>query len=355
MANKSKLIDKIKRTDWYADWSGPFPLLEVSKAADTYFDAMQQEFGKSIDHFLVLYKDGIASAKLPNKDLDSLGQHLAKLASNADYVNRWASGFKKAADQLLLEFEVKPNVFLKKLSGLGNHYQEYGKYNIATKIASNYLPLEASETKGVLEEARLYSERFYKVSADMFDRLAKYLAKETGYPTHLIMMMTRGELDGYVKTGQLPRRKVIEQRHKCSGMYFSKQDGIHLLSALEVRQIETAWLKGKTGDELPGKVAYMGKVRGVCRVVFDYKNSGLKEGEVLVTGMTDPDYVPLMKKASAIVTDGGGMLSHAAIVARELKKPCVIGTKIATQALKDGDEVEVDADKGVVKVLERSG
>ena len=67
--------------------------------------------------------------------------------------------------------------------------------------------------------------------------------------------------------------------------------------------------------------------------------------------MTDPRYVPAMKKAAAIVTDEGGITCHAAIVSRELKKPCIIGTKIATKVLKDGDEVEVDAEKGVVKKI----
>lgn len=78
------------------------------------------------------------------------------------------------------------------------------------------------------------------------------------------------------------------------------------------------------------------------------------EGEILVTGMTRPEYVPLMKKAAAIVTDEGGITCHAAIVSRELKKPCIIGTKIATQVLNDGDLVEVDAERGVVRVLERA-
>lgn len=58
-----------------------------------------------------------------------------------------------------------------------------------------------------------------------------------------------------------------------------------------------------------------------------------------------------MKKASAIVTDDGGITCHAAIVARELKTPCVVGTKIATHVLKDGDMVEVDADKGSVRIV----
>ncbi|MDD1444202.1 PEP-utilizing enzyme, partial [Dolichospermum sp. ST_sed3] len=66
--------------------------------------------------------------------------------------------------------------------------------------------------------------------------------------------------------------------------------------------------------------------------------------------MTRPDFVPLMKKAGAVVTDAGGILSHAAIVSRELNKPCIIGTEVATNILKDGDIVEVDADKGIVRI-----
>jgi len=75
--------------------------------------------------------------------------------------------------------------------------------------------------------------------------------------------------------------------------------------------------------------------------------------DIIVAVMTRPDYVPAMKKAAAIITDEGGITCHAAIISRELKKPCVIGTKIATQVLNDGDLVEVDADEGVVRVLER--
>ena len=69
--------------------------------------------------------------------------------------------------------------------------------------------------------------------------------------------------------------------------------------------------------------------------------------------MTNPTYVPAMQKAAAVITDEGGLLCHAAIVSRELKVPCIIGTKVATKVLKDGDRVEVDAKKGVVKILEK--
>ena len=71
----------------------------------------------------------------------------------------------------------------------------------------------------------------------------------------------------------------------------------------------------------------------------------------MVSSMTVPDFLPAMKRASAFVTDEGGITCHAAIIAREMKKPCIIGTKIATQVLKNGTEVEVDANNGVVKIL----
>jgi pyruvate,water dikinase len=69
--------------------------------------------------------------------------------------------------------------------------------------------------------------------------------------------------------------------------------------------------------------------------------------------MTSPDYVPAMKRAKAIITDEGGLLSHAAIMSREFGKPCIIGTKIATKILKDGMMVEVDADKGIVRIINK--
>jgi pyruvate,water dikinase len=76
------------------------------------------------------------------------------------------------------------------------------------------------------------------------------------------------------------------------------------------------------------------------------------KGQILVAGMTRPDYVSYMEKAAAFVTDGGGILCHAAIIAREMGKPCIVGTQIATKVLKDGDLVEVDAKNGVVRKIE---
>ncbi len=77
----------------------------------------------------------------------------------------------------------------------------------------------------------------------------------------------------------------------------------------------------------------------------------IQKGEILVCEMTTPDYIVHIKNAAAIVTDKGGILCHAAIVAREFHIPCIVGTNNATSLLKEGDVVEIDADKGIVKLI----
>lgn len=107
-------------------------------------------------------------------------------------------------------------------------------------------------------------------------------------------------------------------------------------------------------NELKGQCAYPGKVKGIARVVLtDYYDPKIvfNTGDILVSITSCPALMPLIEKCSAIVTDEGGVTCHAAIVSRELKKPCVMGTKYATHIFKDGDIVEVDAEKGIVKKI----
>jgi len=106
----------------------------------------------------------------------------------------------------------------------------------------------------------------------------------------------------------------------------------------------------KVGDSVKGMVAHPGYAKGFVKII---QNPGdmekMKEGDILISQMTNPNLVLAMQKAAAIVTDTGGLTCHASILSRELKIPCIVGTNIATKVLKDGDLVEVDADKGIVK------
>jgi pyruvate,water dikinase len=113
---------------------------------------------------------------------------------------------------------------------------------------------------------------------------------------------------------------------------------------------EVVKVKASTAKVLiRGLGASPGRSSGKVNMIMDVKDiANFKEGEILVTEMTAPDWVPAMRKAAAIVTNGGGMTAHAAIVSRELGVPCVVGTKRATEVLKTGQEVSVDGALGII-------
>ena len=91
---------------------------------------------------------------------------------------------------------------------------------------------------------------------------------------------------------------------------------------------------------------------GIAKVVLTLDQSDkLEDGEILVCPMTMPAWTPLFGVAAAVVADAGGELSHCAIVAREYGIPCVAGTKVGTEAIKDGMRITVDGDAGTVEIL----
>lgn len=123
-----------------------------------------------------------------------------------------------------------------------------------------------------------------------------------------------------------------------------------------IEQFDKQLIKEK--QVIKGNIANKGYYKGIVRIInFDLKSNveaeaaKLKKGEVLVTGSTIPQMMVACYNAGAIVTEEGGIASHAAIVSRELNKPCIIATKIATKVLKTGDLVEVDANKGIVRKI----
>jgi len=124
-------------------------------------------------------------------------------------------------------------------------------------------------------------------------------------------------------------------------LYHNREQYFSVKKFIDIESNETT--------EIRGTPAFSGKVRGVVKIVKHPNDiSKVEIGDILVAQMTLPSFISAMNKAVAFVTDEGGITCHAAIIAREMKKPCVIGTKIATKVLKDGDRVEVDANKGIV-------
>ncbi len=138
--------------------------------------------------------------------------------------------------------------------------------------------------------------------------------------------------------------------------YDNKKEISYDLLAENYEMVNSYFMKESevNSNEIKGQIGNKGNVQGYVKIVKSVDEfSKFKNDEILVTGMTRPEFVSLMHIAKAIITDEGGITCHAAIVSRELNKPCVIGTKFATKILKDGDFVEVDANNGIIKILNK--
>ena len=180
----------------------------------------------------------------------------------------------------------------------------------------------------------------------------KKIATKYGLSYNQLFMMTLDEFLELLKNDKTPDVDELNQRIKCFCVLASK-DGIGHSSGQEAEKLlEFAEDEVPELDHLEGTPIWQGKETGIVNIVHTMDDIGkMNEGDILVCPMTDPDYLPAIRKAKAIVTNQGGMLCHAAIVARELQIPCVVGTKFATKFLQDGDLVEVNANEGVIKKI----
>jgi pyruvate,water dikinase len=202
----------------------------------------------------------------------------------------------------------------------------------------------------------------YLVNKETFVIEDKFIAKQT-WQAH--------------ETGKIPVSKAFQEEQKLSDRYikalaeiavriekhYGKPQDIEWcldngkLYIVQTRPVTTLiskqqmLLKEAEGKRaiLDGLGACPGAAIGPVKIILNPKEiAKVKNGDVLVTGMTDPDYVPAMRRAVAIVTDDGGVTSHAAIVSREIGIPCIVGTGQATKMLKDGEIITVDGSAGKV-------
>ena len=168
--------------------------------------------------------------------------------------------------------------------------------------------------------------------------------------------LSYGLLIEEIVSRKIPSKTELEKRMK---KYFYANDTLFIDKTIgdieKLLGIKIERLTEQMIQEFKGEIGFKGKIIGSVRKIMSYSQANeMKEGEILVTAMTTPEFLPALKKASAFITDEGGIASHAAITAREMKKPCILGTKVATQVLKNGDLVEVDANTGIIKILKKS-
>ncbi|MEM2974198.1 MAG: PEP-utilizing enzyme, partial [Candidatus Micrarchaeia archaeon] len=187
-------------------------------------------------------------------------------------------------------------------------------------------------------------------------KLYAEIGRRIGEKDSFVKMMTPEEINSALHGGQYDRFEIESRFDHYVVVYdWEKIDPI-VYTGEKGRVMDLSFgFKKSDINEVQGSVASLGHVIGRAKIVLSQADfDKFEQGDILVAPMTTPDFVPLMKKAAAIVTDEGGVTCHAAIISRELGVPCVIGTQMASKVFKDNELLEVKANHGVVrKVIEK--
>lgn len=181
------------------------------------------------------------------------------------------------------------------------------------------------------------------------------IAKRLNITSSEISYLLEEEIIDFLSKENKKIKALISQRKKGFVMYLDKNkktvclDGDSVGKTLALFKLQNEEIKHQ---ELTGRVASIGHVKGKAIIIKGVKDLKYVEtGNILVAVTTHPDYVPAMRRASAIITDEGGITSHAAIISREFGIPCIVGTKHATKVIKNNAMIDVDAINGKITIL----
>ena len=233
---------------------------------------------------------------------------------------------------------------------LSKYNKEKEEVRQAIKVAKKLLPKKDQILVDIMQFIVYYRTQRTDImnkASYLFTPQLKKIAKSKKLSYQEILHCTIDEING-----ELPTKKIINQRIKKNT--FVMTNGIlQILVAKTAEEVDNIFTEDNSGiSKLLGQIASKGLATGQVKLIFSRNDlDKLKSGDILVSSMTTPEMIPAMKRAAAFVTDEGGITCHAAIISREMKKPCIIGTKIATKVFKDGDLLEVDANKGIVKKI----
>jgi len=255
-------------------------------------------------------------------------------------------------DFVKMKLEINEKEILKQLQNFSEVKKKFQE--LVDKIEDLELK---QKTKAVHTYAFLKTDRI-----DSWKKAMAYLAPFYHY---LALLIPGSKIQETVNLAAFEIEELLAEKSKLtleelqlrsSGkvLYFYTPEQIEVIRDPKIiNGTRTVLERGPTDlKEFSGFPACQGKVKGLVKIITHSQDlHKIQKGDIFVAKYTFPSYTPAMLKSAAIITDEGGITTHAAIISREFKIPCIIGTKIATKMLKDGDEIEVDANKGVVKLI----
>lgn len=228
----------------------------------------------------------------------------------------------------------------------------YLKYDIDFQLAEKLNLLNA------ISKMRFNAKKVDNYIVELSEKLLREISRKTYFAVSQISFFEMFELKDLLIKGKEPNLESVNRRQKKYAIKvdLSNPIGLEKISANKIEKIIQSNYSKESEDSFGGLVVYPGSVTGSVKIVppmssieeYSRYIKTLKKTDVLVASMTAPNLTPAFLKVAAVITDEGGLMSHAALVAREEKVPCIVGTKIATRILKNGDIVTVDAINGII-------
>jgi phosphohistidine swiveling domain-containing protein len=341
----------LSSVDWEFYLEREQPLFVFAAFARTYGPLLKEASGIGFAHQLYYFKGERGVFYRDRKEMGEVNRHFARTVENGDRrIMEWLDTEERISGELQRYASLDDPEEILSTYLLATLYNPTIVYRLQACLADVRNEI-SSEFKARLERSRSRSFYTYLVE-NVVRKLFVRAARRLEVPERLASLLTPEELLDVLLRGKEFSERDLKRRENGCFFFLDRTNSVQFhygtLRGLGERAVRDV-------KEFAGKMAFKGNARGIVSVVNSAKNMGkFKEGEILVSINTNPSLMPILRKAAAIVTDEGGIACHAAIISRELGIPCIIGTKIATRVLTDGDEIEVDADNAIVRLLQRA-
>ncbi len=234
---------------------------------------------------------------------------------------------------------------------------------MAGMVLAHWLPIYHEQRLAVyrqndtdyINQSRVKTEKFFSLAADVAYSFVSLLSRDYGTDANLLKYATSKELQQLITTSKIDE-VVLRARQSHPTLFV--EDTLYLgdtniADCLNHTGYQLEVLMSNDSNIIRGVKACAGSVVGRVQIINSRQQfDQFEAGNILVAAMTSPEYTSLIKQAAAVITDEGGLLSHAAILCRELNKPCIIGTRNASYLLKDYQEVRLEANEGTITLLD---
>jgi phosphohistidine swiveling domain-containing protein len=328
--------------------------------------------------FLIIYQDGVFCSYIGSKAYEKALEEGKEIFSKDTYFKTFEDGFRKVIEEMteylsksteIKSVTISDFIDLRNLTNKAFYYFEKTEFFFTDLCYNGEMDAELKRNLFILGDDLKVKARplLVQLITTIPYRFIDLVSKEKDINSGDLRAYSFDEIISFLEKGDKIKEDILSDRKKSFVVYSERGSRITLY-AEEKNEVLKKFKKDidyLNTTEFKGTTASRGRILSRAHVIIpeldqDYNlfveklNSiRFNEKDILVTETTSPDFFLLMQKAGGVIANQGGMNSHAAIVCRELGIPCLVGAEIATELLKTGDLIELDADNGIVRIIER--